>query len=85
MGLNHQYIQRIDVWQDILFHEYQHHVRASGATLLDVALTLLSRNNAEFLAYIQSIYFNGSLTTQQLTDIGLAYPDNITQVVSSVF
>ena len=44
----------------------------------------MSRNNAEFLAYIQSVYFKGSLTTQQLTAIGMAYPDDITQVVFSV-
>jgi len=36
-------------------------------------------NNAEFLGYIQSIYYYGLLTTQQLNDIGLAYPDDITQ------
>ena len=44
----------------------------------------MSRNNAEFLGYIQSIYFNGLLTKQQLDDIGVAYPDDVTQVISSV-
>ncbi|KAF8800976.1 carotenoid ester lipase precursor [Phlegmacium glaucopus] len=36
-------------------------------------------NNAEFLDYVQSNYFNGSLTAEQLTEIGLAYPDDVTQ------
>ena len=84
MGLNHQYIQRIDISgrifsfasTNITYVPLQHH-------LLVVMFIFMSRNNAEFLAYIQSNYFNGSLTTQQLTDIGLAYPDNITKVISS--
>jgi len=34
-------------------------------------------NNAEFLAYIQSNYFYGLLPTEQLNEVGLAYPDDI--------
>ena len=54
------------------------------STLLIIPFISMSRNNAEFLGYIQSIYFNGSLTKQQLDDIGVAYPDDVTQVISSV-
>ncbi|KAF8815491.1 carotenoid ester lipase precursor [Phlegmacium glaucopus] len=47
-------------------------------TLFSFATTNIT-NNAEFLDYIQSNYFNGLLTTEQLTEIGLAYPDDVTQ------
>jgi len=53
-------------------------VRMRERNIFSFASTNIT-NNAEFLGYIQSVYFNGSLTTQQLNDIGLAYPDDITQ------
>ena len=83
MGLNHQYILGIYISGSLFSFAstnitYVHLQQRFWSYRLS-----LSRNNAEFLGYIQSIYFNGSLTTQQLNDIGLAYPDDITQVVSS--
>jgi len=44
-----------------------------------LVLTNLNSDNAEFLEYIKSNYYNGLLTTEQLTEIGLAYPDDITK------
>ena len=85
MGFNHQiHTENLHFWQHILFREYQHHVCDSAASPLIIRFISMSRNNAEFLGYIQSVYFNGLLPTQQLDAIGVAYPDDITQVVSSV-
>ncbi|KDR82068.1 hypothetical protein GALMADRAFT_135442 [Galerina marginata CBS 339.88] len=36
-------------------------------------------NNAQFLAYMQSNYFEGIASSSQLAAIGVAYPDDITQ------
>jgi len=47
-------------------------------TLFSFAATNVT-NNTEFLEFINSSYFKGLLTTEQLTDIGLAYPDDITK------
>jgi hypothetical protein len=88
VGLNYQCLLRIYIsgsvfammasaTANITYVPLQHHFWSHHLPL--------SRNNAEFLGYIQNIYYYGLLTTQQLDDIGLAYPDDITQVLSSFF